>query len=181
MMRHDSPIALFEVAQAVTMHRFGPRNPNSIEMRPLAMLLMSIGMVKAETRDGPLLTRALCWSSSVFSPPMPLLTMTPKRSRFTFSRSIPESRIRHFRGGHGELREAIGPLVTSFGFLKNCLRIEIAHLAADPAIVAAGIEARDLDDAADAFLQIVPENVARSLPNGVTTPSPVMTTLRSFM
>ena len=53
-MRHDSPIELLEVAQAVTMHMFGPRNPNSIEMMPLAMLLISIGMVNGETRDGPL-------------------------------------------------------------------------------------------------------------------------------
>src|SRR6266850_881027 len=52
MMRHDSPMALFEVAQAVTMHMFGPCNPNSIEIRPLAMLLISMGMVKGEFRDG---------------------------------------------------------------------------------------------------------------------------------
>ena len=53
IMRHDSPMALFEVAQAVTMHMFGPRIPNSIEINPLAMLLISMGMVKAETRLGP--------------------------------------------------------------------------------------------------------------------------------
>src|ERR1700730_9173717 len=46
MMRQDSPMALFEVAQAVTMHMFGPRSPNSIEITPLAMLLISMGMVK---------------------------------------------------------------------------------------------------------------------------------------
>src|SRR6202040_3546047 len=57
MMRHDSPMALFEVAQAVTMHMFGPCSPYSIEMRPLAILLINIGMVKAEFRDGPLVTR----------------------------------------------------------------------------------------------------------------------------
>ena len=54
IIRHDSPMALLEVAQAVTMHMFGPRIPNSIEINPLAMLLMSMGMVKAETRFGPL-------------------------------------------------------------------------------------------------------------------------------
>ena len=57
IMRQDSPMALFEVAQAVTIHMFGPRIPNSIEINPLAMLLMSIGMVKAETRFGPLESR----------------------------------------------------------------------------------------------------------------------------
>ena len=54
IMRHDSPIELFEVAQAVTIQKFGPCNPYSIEMSPLAMLLMSIGMVKGERRVGPL-------------------------------------------------------------------------------------------------------------------------------
>ena len=50
-------MALFEVAQAVTMQKFGPCRPNSIEIRPLAMLLISIGMVKAKTRDGPFVNR----------------------------------------------------------------------------------------------------------------------------
>ena len=53
IMRQDSPMALFEVAQAVTMQRFGPRNPNSIEMKPLAMLLISIGMVKGGNAGRP--------------------------------------------------------------------------------------------------------------------------------
>src|ERR1700676_5618466 len=59
IMRHDSPMALFEVAQAVTMHMFGPRNPNSIEIKLLAMLLMSIGIQNGETRDGPLFIKML--------------------------------------------------------------------------------------------------------------------------
>jgi len=36
------------------MHMFGPCIPNSIEISPLAMLLINIGMVKADTRCGPL-------------------------------------------------------------------------------------------------------------------------------
>src|SRR5256714_14095121 len=59
IVRHDSPIELFEVAQAVTMHMFGPRKPNSIEMTPLAMLLISIGMVNGDVRDGPLFIKTL--------------------------------------------------------------------------------------------------------------------------
>jgi len=50
-------MALFEVAQAVTIHMFGPRIPNSIEINPLAMLLINMGMVKAETRLGPFESR----------------------------------------------------------------------------------------------------------------------------
>ena len=55
-----SGLSVAELAQAVTMHMFGPCKPNSIEIKPLAMLLINMGMVNAETRDGPLLTRALC-------------------------------------------------------------------------------------------------------------------------
>src|SRR5678816_926612 len=58
--RHDSPMALFDVAQAVTMQRLGPFNPNSIEIKPLAMLLINMGMVKGEMREGPLLSKAAC-------------------------------------------------------------------------------------------------------------------------
>src|SRR2546428_6631890 len=57
IVRHDSPIALFDVAQAVTMQRFGPCRPYSMEMRPLAMLLINIGIVNGEVRDGPLVSR----------------------------------------------------------------------------------------------------------------------------
>src|SRR5436305_4252005 len=73
IVRHDSPMELFEVAQAVTMHRFGPRNPNSIEITPLAILLINIGIVNGEVREGPLFLRMVNWSSRVFSPPIPLL------------------------------------------------------------------------------------------------------------
>src|SRR3954452_2204727 len=60
IMRHDSPMALFEVAQAVTMQKFGPWRPYSIEINPPAMLLISIGMVKADTREGPFVIRTVC-------------------------------------------------------------------------------------------------------------------------
>src|SRR5436853_7710417 len=53
IMRQDSPIALAEVAQAVTMLIFGPCKPYSMEMIPLAMLLINIGIVNGEFRDGP--------------------------------------------------------------------------------------------------------------------------------
>src|SRR4029450_11440925 len=57
MARQDSPIALFEVAQAVTMHMLGPRRSYSIEMSPLAMLLINIGIVNGGVRAGPLVRR----------------------------------------------------------------------------------------------------------------------------
>src|SRR5947208_15962198 len=57
MVRQDSPIALFDVAQAVTMHMLGPRRSYSIEMSPLAMLLINIGIVKGDVPDGPFVHR----------------------------------------------------------------------------------------------------------------------------
>ena len=57
MIRQDSPMALFDVAQAVTMHMLGPLRSYSIEMSPLAMLLINIGIVNGEVRDGPFVKR----------------------------------------------------------------------------------------------------------------------------
>src|ERR1700745_2448468 len=48
IIRQDSPMALFDVAQAVTIQRFGPRRSNSIEITPPAMVLINIGMGKGE-------------------------------------------------------------------------------------------------------------------------------------
>ena len=52
-------MALFDVAQAVTMQMLGPRRPYSIEMRPLAILLINIGIVNGEVRDGPFVNRII--------------------------------------------------------------------------------------------------------------------------
>src|SRR5205823_5886081 len=60
IIRQDSPIALFDVAHAVTMHMLGPFSPYSMEMRPLAMLLINIGIVNGEFRDGPFVNRIAC-------------------------------------------------------------------------------------------------------------------------
>ena len=54
MMRQASPMLWLEVAQAVTMTMLGPVSPNSMEMMPLAMLEIIIGIVNGETRLGPL-------------------------------------------------------------------------------------------------------------------------------
>ena len=59
IIRQASPTELFAVAQAVTIDIFGPPKPYSMEMRPLAMLEIIIGIVKGETRDGPLVIQAV--------------------------------------------------------------------------------------------------------------------------
>ena len=46
-------MAWLPVAHAVTTEEFGPLAPKRIEISPEAMLTMSIGMKKGETRSGP--------------------------------------------------------------------------------------------------------------------------------
>ena len=48
-----SPMAWLPVAQAVTTAEFGPLAPKRIEITPEAMLTISIGMKKGDTRSGP--------------------------------------------------------------------------------------------------------------------------------
>jgi hypothetical protein len=52
MIRHASPMLLFDVAHAVTITMFGPMNPNSAEIIPLAMLVIIIGIRNGDTRLG---------------------------------------------------------------------------------------------------------------------------------
>ena len=60
IMRQASPMAWQAVAQAETGAKFGPLQPNSMEIRPLAILAIIMGMVKGETRPGPLERRLAC-------------------------------------------------------------------------------------------------------------------------
>ena len=71
----------FAVAQAVTIAMFGPRRPCSIEMKPLAMLLIIIGIMNGEVRLGPLVSIWVTCASIVAKPPTPLPIITPTRSR----------------------------------------------------------------------------------------------------
>ena len=91
MMRQASPMQWLAVAQAVTMAMFGPRRPCSIEMKPLAILLIIIGIMKGDVRSGPFSAIFVTWSSMVCRPPTPLPIITPARSRSVEARSRPES------------------------------------------------------------------------------------------
>ena len=79
------------VAHAVTIAMFGPRRPYSMEMNPLAMLLIIIGIMKGDVRSGPLISICPTCVSMVAKPPTPLPIITPVRSRSTAARSSPES------------------------------------------------------------------------------------------
>ena len=90
-------MAWHAVAQAETVAKFGPRRPNSIETSPLAMFEIIIGIMNGETRPGPLFMRTVCWSSSDFSPPMPLPIITPNRVGSGYcAASMPPSAIAIF-------------------------------------------------------------------------------------
>jgi hypothetical protein len=91
MVRQASPMAWVEVAQAETVARLGPRKPWYMENNPDAMLEISMGIMKGESRPGPRCIRTVCCSSVVCRPPMPEPMKAPISSRFTFSRSRPLS------------------------------------------------------------------------------------------
>ena len=121
MIRQDSPMALLDVAHAVTMHRLGPRRSNSMEITPPAMLLINIGIVNGEFRPGPFVNKICNWSCRVFNPPIPVLMITPKRSRrLRFATSIPLSATAIFAAA---IASCVNRSVRrmSFGFLKNGL------------------------------------------------------------
>ena len=73
------------------MAMFGPRSPCSIEMNPLAMLLIIIGIMNGEVRSGPLVSIWVTCVSIVARPPTPLPIITPARSRSMADISSPES------------------------------------------------------------------------------------------
>jgi hypothetical protein len=66
-----SPMQCVEVVQAVTMARFGPLAPISIDRRPAVMLMMVPGMKNGEMRRGPFSASSWCWASISGRPPMP--------------------------------------------------------------------------------------------------------------
>ena len=67
-------------AQAVTTFSHGPWKPYFIETAAAGALPITIGMRNGETRRGPFSYRTMVWSSIVCRPPMPVPTMTPRRT-----------------------------------------------------------------------------------------------------
>jgi hypothetical protein len=64
---------------------------------------------------------------------------------------------RAFGRAHREVGEAIGPFVF-LRIIENRFRIEIADLTGNPAVIVGGIEARDLDDPAASFEEVLPKD-----------------------
>ena len=91
MIRWASPRAWLPVAHAVTTEEFGPLAPKRMDTRPEAMLMMSMGITKGDTRSRPFSIRACSPSRSVVIPPMPEPMSTPRRSPSTVFVSSPAS------------------------------------------------------------------------------------------
>jgi len=119
IIRHASPIAWHAVAQAERWQKFGPRNPNSMETRPLAMLLIIIGIMNGETRDGPLFMRIVCWSSKVLKPADAAAEDHAKAGKIgDFIRSTAASANAIFAAAMPSWVETIRAGGTSLGLLK---------------------------------------------------------------
>ncbi len=141
------------------------------------MLLMSIGIMNGESRPGPRSSKILCCSAVVCSPPMPEPRMTPISSRFSFSRSRPESLSadqRHKRRIANSGRCGGFPWATETPASGS-------KFFTSPAIFVSNAVA------SNAVMWSMPhwpaikffQKVSRSWPSGVTTPRPVTTTRRS--
>ncbi len=89
MRRNASPTAFAPPAQAVTTAEECPLKPVSMEIRPAAMFVITIGMKKGETRSNPFSMPRACSLSIVSNPPMPEDTTTAQRALSVFSAVMP--------------------------------------------------------------------------------------------
>ena len=113
---------------------------------PDAMLMMSIGMKKGETRSGPFSSSVLCLSRMVLMPPIPEPTRTPKRAPSTVSDV--EARVL----APPSTAQATAYWRKGSSFRSSFLSMYLSgskplHLARDARGIAGGVEARDGPDA----------------------------------
>ena len=76
-MRAALPMACVPAAQAVVTVSHGPPRPNRIDTAAVAALGIIMGTMKGDTRSGPFSLRTRTCSSTVWSPPMPVVTTHP--------------------------------------------------------------------------------------------------------
>ena len=143
------------------------------------MLLISIGMVKGETRDGPFVKESSCWSCERFQTANSAADDDSETIRDYLLQIDPAVFHRHLGGGHGKLRETIRP--------PHVLRIFEKMLSDRSCALRRRSGSRNAltSNAFDHAMPLTPffrlsQKVSTSLPSGVMTPSPVITTLRSI-
>jgi len=71
------PMACVPAAHAVVTVSHGPPSPKRIETAAVAALGIIIGTMNGETRAGPFSVKTRNCSSTVWRPPMPVVTMLP--------------------------------------------------------------------------------------------------------
>src|SRR6185503_10496700 len=164
-----------EVVHAVTMARFGPFAPTSIDSSPAVMLMMLPGMKKGEMRRGPFAFSSSCIDSISGRPPMPEPKLTPTRSAFCGVTSSAAS------------RQACSPAAMPYWMKMSMRRASFGAMYGatskpftSPAIWLASREG------SKRVIRVMPGVPARArsqasetvLPSGLMIPSPVTTTLR---
>src|SRR2546428_6570596 len=168
-----SPMAWLPVAHAVTTDELGPLAPKRMEIRPDAMLMISMGMKNGETRSGPLALSTSWVSRSVVMPPMPEPTRTPKRVLSTCSRSRPASST-------AITAQAMAYLRKGSNFRSSFLSMYLSGskpLSSPAMRVGKPVASkRVMGPIPDAPRVRAAQNSSAVVPVGVTAPTPVMTT-----
>src|SRR5215470_1110856 len=181
--RKASPRAWLPVAQAVTTEELGPFAPKRIETSPDAMLMMSIGMKKGETRSGPRSSRILCASSSELMPPMPDPMSTPKRppstrpvSRPESSTAMTEQAIAYLRYGSSRRASFLSTYFSS-SKLRTSPAMRVTNLYS-PLSCFSLVSNLVMGPMPDLPCVSADQNSSTVLPTGVSAPRPVTTTRR---
>src|SRR6266403_1426208 len=181
--RKASPSAWLPVAQAVTTAEFGPLAPKRMETSPEAMLMMSIGMKKGETRSGPFSMSCLWASRSEEMPPMPEPISTPKRAPSTLAVSRPESStamtahaIAYLRYGSNRRASFLSTYFSS-SKLRTSPAMRVTNWYS-PFAVLVWASNLVMGPIPDLPCVSADQNSSTVLPTGVSAPSPVTTTRR---
>ena len=175
-----SPTEWVPVAHADATHLFKPLYPCFIETLPDAISTINIGTVKGEPFVGPFVCIAMWFCSNVLNPPAAELTITPILYGSISASSIPESAI-----------------ASSAATIANCVNLSIRFASFGP-ISSSGLKSFALISPAivtvwpsvEMFSKVVmpllPSNIEFQksftfVPQGVTAPIPVTTTLLLFI
>ena len=169
--RAPSPTAWVPAAQAVATQTLGPVQPSSMARMAGVALGIIIGTRNGVTRVGPRSMRTFSWSSSVARPPMPTPATTAQRagsapvSPASRKASIPAAKpswaLRSTR------RTSLGPRYSAPSKSLTWQAKRTGRSVVSKLVISAAI---------DRPASRVSQKVATSLPAGVFTPRPVMTT-----
>ena len=140
MVRKASPMALVALAQAVTTAALGPRSPYWIESCPLAALAISLGMVKARDLVGPFVQQPVVLGLDLIQPADARADHDAAAEGVFLGEVDARVADRVDAGHHGELGEAVEPLVVTLVDVAFRGPIGIEDFAAEPHAVGRGVK-----------------------------------------